>query len=393
MSGGGVDPLPARQGGAGRRAAGALLLIATVLAAFPARADQWTIGSGIHLDAWSADQSSRQGDGFEVLVPLGIAFDTPTWGVGARGSFGTTQHDLVGAPSASISGFTDTTLSGYYRWRVSGTDIRFGLDLDLPTGVSRIKTRDLPAIQDEDLVALQRFGEGWDVNPTVIVYRSFGDWGLGGGIGYLWAGEYDPTEEIANDDFDPGDELSVNLLGDVFIGDVWRLIGRVGYTRYTEDERGGFEVFREGDELDIGVSLEWRPEPWWAVVTVRDIYRFKAERINAAGQLTEEPENSNGNEIRGTVTVGYIIDDVLTVRGILDFRYVAANDYATTDALYDGGRFKIAIGPGVTWTFSRTFALDASVRYFYLDAERSPTFPLGASINGVHADMRVVYRF
>jgi long-subunit fatty acid transport protein len=167
----------------------------------------------------------------------------------------------------------------------------------------------------------------------------------------------------------------------------------VGYTRYTEDERGGFEVFREGDELDIGVSLEWRPEPWWAVVTVRDIYRFKAERINAAGQLTEEPENSNGNEIRGTVTVGYIIDDVWTVRGILDFRYVAANDYATTDALYDGGRFKIAIGPGVTWTFSRTFALDASVRYFYLDAERSPTFPLGASINGVHADMRVVYRF
>ena len=162
----------------------------------------------------------------------------------------------------------------------------------------------------------------------------------------------------------------------MFLGDVWRLVGRVAYTHFTTDERGGIEVFREGDELDLGVSLEWRPEPWWAVVSLRDIYRFKADRLNAAGQLGEETQNSNGNEIRGVATVGYIIDDVWTVRGIMDVRYVAANDYATSDALYDGGRFKIAVGPGVTWTLSRTFALDASVRWFYLDAERSPIFPM-----------------
>jgi hypothetical protein len=392
-----VEPPAASRGRAWRHLAGAplvlLLGILVALGPVPAEADQWTLTSGIHLDAWSANQSSGQGDGFEVLVPIGIAYDTPTWGLSARGSFGTTQHDLDAAPSASISGFTDTTLTGYYRWRISGAEVRFGLDLDLPTGVSRLKTRDLPAIQDEDLVALQRFGEGFDVNPTVIVYRSFGDWGIGGGVGYLFAGEYDPTQDIANDDFNPGDELSVNVLGDVFLGDVWRLMGRVAYTHFTRDERGGVEVFREGDELDIGVGLEWRPEPWWAVASVRNIYRFKAERVNASGQLDEEPENSRGNEIRGAVTVGYIIDDVWTVRGTVDFRYVAANDYATNAALYDGGRFKIAVGPGVTWTFSRTFALDASVRWFYLDAERSPIFPLGANINGVHADMRVVYRF
>jgi hypothetical protein len=356
-------------------------------------ADQWTLRSGIHLDAWSADKSSGQGDGFEVLVPLGIFYDTPTWGVSARGSFGTTQHDLDAAPSASITGFTDTTLSGYYRLRVSGTEVRFGLDLDLPTGVARLKTRDLPAIQDEDLVALQRFGEGFDVNPTVIVYRSFGDWGLGGGVGYLWTGEYDPTKEISGDDFDPGNELSISVLGDVFVGDVWRLIGRVAYTHFTTDERGGFEIFREGDELDLGATLEWRPEPWWAVVTVRDIMRFKAERLNAAGRLDEEAQNSRGNEIRGAATVGYIIDDVWTVRGTLDVRYVAVNDYASGDPLYDGGRFKIAVGPGVTWTLSRTFAMDASVRWFHLDAERSAIFPRGASINGAHADLRVTYRF
>jgi hypothetical protein len=378
-----------------RRLAGALLLGgATCLLVAPAAADQWTLTSGVHLDAWSANNSSGQGTGYELLVPLGIFYDTPTWGLSARGSVGTSQHDLDAAPNASMTGFTDTTVSGYYRLRLSGgTDIRFGLDMDLPTGVSRLKTRDLPAIQDEDLVALQRFGEGFDVNPTVIVYHNFGDWGLGGGIGYLFSGEYDPTENIPNDDFDPGDELSVSALGDVFLGDVWRLIGRATYTHFTTDERGGIEVFREGDEIDLGVSLEWRPEPWWAVASVRDIYHFKSDRINAAGQVAEESKNSLGNEIRAGVTVGYIIDDAWTVRGMVDFRYVAANDYASNNVLYDGGRFKIAVGPGVTWTLSRTFALDASVRWFYLDAERSPTFPLGATINGVHADMRVTYRF
>jgi hypothetical protein len=377
-----------------RRLAGALLLGTAVwLVAAPAAADQWTVRSGFHLDAWSANGSSGQGNGYELLVPLGIFYDTPLWGVSARGSAGTSRHDLDAAPSASMTGFTDTTLSGYYRLRVSETEIRFGLDMDLPTGVARLKTRDLPAVQDEDLVALQRFGEGFDVNPTVIVYRNFGDWGLGGGVGYLWTGEYDPTKDIASDDFNPGDELSLSVLGDVFLGDVWRLIGRVAYTHFTTDEQGGLEIFREGDEINLGVSLEWRPEPWWAILSLQDIYRFKADRLNAAGQLGEESQNSRGNEIRGAVTVGYIIDDVWTVRGTMDIRYVAANDYATSAALYDGGRFKIAVGPGVTWTLSRTFALDASVRWFYLDAERSPIFPAGATINGVHADLRVTYRF
>ena len=378
-----------------RRLAGALLLgAAACLFATPAAADQWTLTSGLHLDAWSANDSSGQGKGYELLVPLGIFYDTPTWGLSARGSVGTSQHDLDGAPNASMTGFTDTTVSGYYRLRLaSGTDVRFGLDMDLPTGVSRLKTKDLPAIQDEDLVALQRFGEGFDVNPTIIVYHNFGDWGLGGGIGYLFRGEYDPTEDIPNDDFDPGDELTVSFLGDVFLGDVWRLIGRASYTHFTTDERGGIETFRQGDEIDIGVSLEWRPEPWWAVLSLRDIYHFKADRINGTGEVSEEFRNSQGNEIRGGVTVGYIIDDAWTVRGMVDVRYVAANEYPSSDPLYDGGRFKIAVGPGVTWTLSRTFAVDASLRWFYLDAERSPIFPAGANINGVHADMRVTYRF
>ena len=149
-----------------RRLAGNLLIGgAAGLVATPAAADQWTLTSGIHLDAWSANGSSGQGNGYELLIPVGIFYDTPNWGLGARGSAGTSQHDLDAAASASMSGFTDTTVSGYYRLRAGGADIRFGLDMDLPTGVSSLKTRDLPAVQDEDLVALQRFGRASTSTP------------------------------------------------------------------------------------------------------------------------------------------------------------------------------------------------------------------------------------
>ena len=156
----------------------ALAAVATVALLPPARAaaDEWTFRTGVRLDAYTGAGQ----DGHEVLLPFGLGYDTPFWGLSARGAFGNSERDPgAGIPSGSITGFTDTTVSGYYRFTVGGTDIRFGLDLDLPTGVSKLGPGEVAAIQDEDLVTLQRFGEGFDVNPTVTVYRNFGAFGVG----------------------------------------------------------------------------------------------------------------------------------------------------------------------------------------------------------------------
>jgi hypothetical protein len=162
---------------------------------------------------------------------------------------------------------------------------------------------------------------------------------------------------------------------------------------FSEDELGGRETFKEGDELDFRLSLEWRPEPWWIVVSVRDIVRFKADRLDASGQLRTEPFNSRGNDIRGSVVVGYIIDDAWTVMGAVEFKHVFANDYPSNNVLYDGGRTKVAIGPTVNWLPHRRFGIEGGFRYFFMDVERSPFFPQAGTIHGVHADLRVMYRF
>ena len=116
---------------------------------------EWTVWSGLHLDAWSADDSSGQGTGTRSSFPSGIFYDTPLWGlVRARQRRDEPARPRRRPPSASITGFTDTTVSGYYRLRVSGTRRSASASTSTSRPVSRtLKTRDLAAIQDEDLVA------------------------------------------------------------------------------------------------------------------------------------------------------------------------------------------------------------------------------------------------
>ena len=123
--------------------AGSLALIVIVAGSSPAGADEWTAWTGLHLDAWSGAGQS----GHQVLVPLALYFDTPFWGVNVRGAVGNSARDPGnGRQSGDITGFTDTTVAGYYRFVITDIEIRAGLNLDLHTGVARLKTRALAAI-------------------------------------------------------------------------------------------------------------------------------------------------------------------------------------------------------------------------------------------------------
>lgn len=368
------------------------LLVGGLAAALPDRAaaQEWTVQTGAHLDLWNgAGQDGRQ-----ILVPMGLGFDTPNWGFSARGAYGQSERDPGGgAAKADFSGFVDTTLSGYLRFSPGQTEVQLGLDVDLPTGKSKLRNDELGAIQDSDLATLERFGEGLDITPTITLYRNFGKVGFGLGGGYLVTGEFDPTRDVASDDLDPGDELTGVLIADFYVADAVRMLLRGAYRRTTADERNGVEVFREGDEIDVRLITEIRPEPWYAVITLRDTIRLKAERPDATGRVTDEPRNSNGNDIRGGLTIGYIASDDWTIELSVDVRHVLENDYPEGDALHDGGRTKVAVGPSLTWTPTRRFAVDLGVRYFYMDVKRSPIFPQEGTIHGVHADLRLTYRF
>src|SRR5262245_34115791 len=102
-------------------------------------ANEWTFQTGAHVDAWSGAGQ----DGHQVLAPFVLSYDTPDWGLSVRGAYGTYERSPADLPSGTITGLTDTTLGGYYRLTVSGIDLNFGLAMDLPTGVSKLRNDQL----------------------------------------------------------------------------------------------------------------------------------------------------------------------------------------------------------------------------------------------------------
>jgi hypothetical protein len=170
-----------------------------------------------------------------------------------------------------------------------------------------------------------------------------------------------------------------------------RMILRVAYTYFTADERRAGRL-REGDAIDLALTTEWRPGPWWVAGTLRAVIRGKAERANPSGRLVPETRNSNGDEFRAGAAVGYVLTDAWGIQPRVDVLHVSANDFPEGDPLHDGGRTKVSFGPG-TWTPSRTFGVEAGVRYFVMDVERSPFFQQACTLHGVHVDLRLTYRY
>ena len=75
-------------------------------------------------------------------------------------------------------------------------DLIFGLDFNLPTGKTKLNLEQQGLVLDPDLVAISRFGEGFNVNPTITMAKVWNNFAAGIGVGYLWRGEYDYSEAV-----------------------------------------------------------------------------------------------------------------------------------------------------------------------------------------------------
>ena len=87
--------------------------------------------------------------------------------------------------SSSLGAMLDTKMNLSYefskKWPV---DILFALDMNLPTGTTNLSRKEERLIMDPDLISVTTFGEGFNVNPSVIFSRQWGDqWVTGVGFG------------------------------------------------------------------------------------------------------------------------------------------------------------------------------------------------------------------
>lgn len=371
----------------------ALVVLVAGIFASPSTGAEVAAQSGFQYDYWR-DTTDREGSQGFIPIRVDARFDSLS--VGVLTAAARTTFEPEGGPDRSLTAFVDTKVVSAYeivgKWPV---DVLFGLDLNLPTGKTDLSAEDISLIQDPELVTITSFGEGFNVNPTVIVAKEFGPWIAGAGVGYIWRGKYDVSTALGLADFRPGAiwTASATLRRDFSQATYLRLFGNA--TWYGKDEAGGRPVHREGDFYLAGVEAGHRAGRFVGLLRIRTIFRRKSEFLAAAGDLASEARNSHGDEYRADISGGYSVGSRTVLKSSLQGVWITENDYQSDSSFFTGERKKVALGVGATRGLSETLEGEIFLRGVVMK-EEAANFPQphGARTDrGLSAIVKLTRRF
>ncbi len=178
------------------------------------------VSSGVHFDWWG---DTKENKAKQSHVPLSIEVRYQNFSFSLLTGYGYTYKDPDSGPTRSLGHLLDSKLKFSYEMLDQlPFDLLIGLDLNLPTGKTDLKFKELDLLMDPYLVSISPLGEGFNVNPTLSLAKEFGKWVMGIGTGYLWRGKYD-FGNIYEDAF------SRTKVKKYEPGDIFSLTGEVRY--------------------------------------------------------------------------------------------------------------------------------------------------------------------
>lgn len=103
----------------------------------------------------------------------------------------------TGVDKGEMSGYTDTTMSVLYNNKHPKFDVRYGMEINLPTGDSRVSPA---AVPPDHIARVTRLGEGWNYTPMVEATQHLDKWSS-----WTWRSAYgirgsysDNTEDLTS---------------------------------------------------------------------------------------------------------------------------------------------------------------------------------------------------
>ena len=186
-----------------------LLVVITFCSVSGVHAFDLTVQTGLSTNWWDSDTDDR---GSQTYVPVTIDGVQGDFSLRLLTAFVHTRVDPSDASKESLSTVVDTKLNfSYAIVEKLPVDILLGLDFNLPTGKTDLDDEDRRTLLDPDLVAISRYGEGFNINPTITLAKQEELWGVGVGFGYLLRGEYDFSDTAQN--YDPGEIFNISAEG------------------------------------------------------------------------------------------------------------------------------------------------------------------------------------
>lgn len=295
------------------------VVAALVVLAAPASAqlDEPTLGVGAHFQGYSFDAGLGAEAANLLMVP--VAFHTPLFGnleVDVYGAWARGQVER-GGQVLSLEGFTDTqirTSFGPTPWAL------LTVSLNLPTGEATHDPGEavVASVLATDLLGFREanWGTGFGVTPGFATARQMGAWGVGLGVSYRVAGDFEPSAG-SSVTYEPGNEARIRLGLDRNVGDDGKMTAGFTYQQFETDQAGGQNLFEAGSRYrgDLSWAFRTGASTWtlFATDTWRDEGRFP-------GTTGPTAQTSSQNIAQVGVAASIPVGDVHRIRPRLDFQ-------------------------------------------------------------------------
>ncbi len=329
-----------------------------------------------------------------------MAYDAKTWGLAVTGKAARSSYQTdSGEEMFNVSTLTDTELSDFVTYTSGAWILRTGVDVTLPTGKHGYTNSELASIMADtassELMAVTTYGQGLNFSPHLVVANKISSsMTVGVGLKYSFTGEYDATTETPDDNMNPGDRLTALVNAAFMLSPEDYIMATGAYSTAGRDKRQGVDVFRQGDTL----SLDFRYVHKWfdgltSVFNVSYMTQRENELINESLVIQNENQNSNNNSFQLAVNNSWTFSKTVTFTGMAGYKQVYANGYTEENSLYDGGRWKAFLEPGVMMYFSDNFYGTFKPRYTRLFNKKDALAFDDTSYDVYNLDVAVVYNF
>lgn len=366
-----------------------LLSVLFLIAGGVAQAMDLSVQTGLNVNVWDSDTNDR---GSQTYVPVTIDAVQGEFSARVLSAFVSTRIDPSDASKNSMTTAIDTKVNvSYAVVDKFPVDILFGLDLNLPTGRTDLDSEERRMLLDPDLVTLSRYGEGFNLNPTITMAKQGDRWGIGAGVGYLWRGEYDFSDTAR--DFDPGDIFNVTAEGIYAFTDAWqgRLFGELAW--YGTDQVESLDYYQEGDFILAGIGVDYFQATWEAALSAQGIFRGKSEFPTDNRQLATEDRAGYGDEYLADLNLRYLMNPETTLSSRLYYLMVMKNDYDEDDPSFIDEKQKISLALSLLHSFSSRTSGRIGLEGYLLDQGRNWYVDEDRNYRGFIVDASMTWAF
>jgi hypothetical protein len=254
-----------------------------------------------------------------------------------------------------LNGFVDTRVRALFQaspWAVVSVAAK------LPTGnASHTPDEALVAsILASDLLGFQEtnWGTGFGITSGIATARQAGEWGLGLGVSYSLAQDFEP-EEGSPLRYEPGNEARLRLALDRNVGTGGKFTAGFTFQNYTEDQLKGSNLFQAGNRLRGDVSYAFRVGgSTWSAFAMNswrakgDVLGVLGDGVVSAADTTIQTGTQNNLVVgfSGSVRVG----SSLRIRPLVDLRIQSREED-------EGSGWLVGVGGDVPFSLLRS--LDA----------------------------------